>query len=40
MRMLFFWVYSSADTLQSVYTNDSFSSQTRGNTKKNVRKAY
>ncbi|MFE6708252.1 hypothetical protein ACFVEL_25480 [Bacillus thuringiensis] len=31
-----FWVYSSADTLQSVYTNDSFSSQTRETQRKTL----
>ncbi|EEL58149.1 MULTISPECIES: hypothetical protein [Bacillus] len=33
-----FWVYSSADTLQSVYTNDSFSSQTRETQRKTLEK--
>ncbi|KUF34934.1 hypothetical protein P4J09_29750 [Bacillus cereus] len=33
-----FWVYSSADTLQSVYTNDSFSNQTRETQRKTLEK--
>ncbi|MDA1764297.1 hypothetical protein PDK32_29205 [Bacillus cereus] len=33
-----FWVYSSADTLQIVYTNDSFSSQTRETQRKTLEK--